>query len=219
MVEISRTPISIDVISDIVCPWCFLGKRRLEAALGMTPEVEATVRWKPFRLDPTIPPDGIPRRDYLERKFGSLDAVQPMHDQLEALGQQERIDFRFDLIERSPSSVDAHRLIRWCGSEGSQDAAVERLFQAYFTEGQDIGDAGVLAAAAEDAGLDPQEAAKRLATDQDRKAVEDEIDNAYAIGVSGVPCFIIDSRYAVMGAQEAHTLARALSEAAASRTN
>lgn len=205
----------IDVVSDVVCPWCYLGKRRLDEALELTPELNVAVNWKPFRLDPTIPPEGISRQAYLERKFGSVEANQPMYDDLVGLGRMEDIDFRFDRITRSPNTVDAHRLIRWAAEEDAQAPVVERLFFAYFTEGLDIGDHGVLATVADDAGLEA-DIASRLASDEDRAAVEAEIENAYKIGVTGVPCYIIDSRYAVMGAQESGTLAQALAEIAAS---
>lgn len=206
-------PLAIDVVSDVVCPWCYLGKRRLERALSLA-GVDSTVRWRPFRLDPTIPPGGLDRHEYLTKKFGSVEAVAPAHARLTALGKEEGIDFRFDRITRSPDTVDAHRVIRWAGAD-RQDAMVERLFRAYFTEGRDIGDQEVLAALAGDVGLDATAIARRLATDEDRAEVEAEIDNAYRIGVTGVPGFILDGRYAVMGAQPAKTLADAIAQVAA----
>jgi len=212
---IARTdPLSVDIISDVVCPWCYLGKRRLEAALELASERDVTVQWKPFRLDPTIPREGIGRRDYLERKFGSVEAVRPMHDQLAALGAAVGIDFRFDRITRSPNTVDAHRLIRWAAAEGVQDEAVERLFLAYFTEGLDIGHPAVLAQLGSDVGLG-REVADRLSSAEDRAEVEGEIETAYRIGVSGVPCYIVDRRYAIVGAQEPPVLAGVLAEIAA----
>jgi predicted DsbA family dithiol-disulfide isomerase len=211
-------PLSVDVVSDVVCPWCYLGKRRLEAALQLAPELDITVHWKPFRLDPTIPREGIERRNYLERKFGSVEAVQPMHDQLAGLGAAAGIEFRFDRITRSPNTVDAHRLIRWSEAEGAHQETVERLFLAYFTEGQDIGDPAVLARIAGDAGL-RGEVVDRLRSAEDRAEVEGEIETAYRIGVSGVPCYIVERRYAIMGAQEPPILVQALSEIAAARTN
>jgi len=211
-------PLSVDVISDVVCPWCYVGKRRLEAALELAPELHVLVQWKPFRLDPTIPREGIGRRDYLEHKFGSVEAVQPMHDQLAALGASVGIDFRFDRIARSPNTVDAHRLIRWAAAEGVQDETVERLFLGYFTEGRDIGDPAVLAQVGGDAGLG-QEVVDRLRSTDDRAEVAAEIENAYRIGVSGVPCYIVERRYAIVGAQEPPILAQALSEIAAGQMN
>jgi predicted DsbA family dithiol-disulfide isomerase len=213
------TPVAleIDVISDVVCPWCYLGKRRLDQALELTPELQASVRWKPFRLDPTIPPEGIPRSRYLEEKFGSLESVAPMHDQLADLGRIEGIDFHFDRITRSPNTVDAHRLVRWAEAENAQSQIVERLFMAYFTEGRDIGDPEVLVEAADDVGLDPTRIAEQLASDMDRATVEADIENAYQIGVTGVPCFIVAGQYAIMGAQEPGVLAEAFAQIAEAR--
>ncbi|KAB2866439.1 MAG: DsbA family oxidoreductase [Bauldia sp.] len=209
------TPLPIDVVSDVVCPWCYLGKRRLAAGLDLAPEIAATVRWLPFRLDPTIPPEGIDRRTYLERKFGSLEAVAASHAALTESGAAVGINFRFDRITRSPNTIDAHRLVRWAEPAGRQDAVVERLFRAYFTEGADIGDRAVLAMLAGEAGLDATEAAVRLDTADDRTEVEAEIEHAYRIGVTGVPCFILGGRAAVMGAQPAATLAAAIRDVAA----
>ena len=217
MTDSEPFPIAIDVYSDVVCPWCFLGKRRLETALAMVPDIVATIRWLPFRLDPTIPPGGIARGEYLTKKFGDPENYEPMYAQLEELGTAERIDFRFDLISRSPNTVDAHRLIRWSAQDGSQEAVVERLFQAYFTEGQDVGELAALLAAADDAGMDHGDTERRLRSDEDRQLVEDEVANAYKIGIRGVPCFVIDGKYAVMGAQDSSVLADAFMEITASR--
>jgi predicted DsbA family dithiol-disulfide isomerase len=207
---------TVDVVSDVVCPWCYLGKRRLERAIELLPRIELVVRWRPFRLDPTIPAGGIDRRDYLTRKFGSLDAVAATHAKLTELGRREGIVYRFDRIARAPSTVDAHRVIRWASALGLGEAIVERLFRAYFAEGIDIGDRTTLAELAEDAGLAGGTAA-RLASEEDSGAVVAEIEEAYRIGVSGVPCFIIDRRYAVMGAHPPETLVEAISQAVAAR--
>jgi predicted DsbA family dithiol-disulfide isomerase len=210
----SRPSISVDVISDVACPWCYLGKRRLERAVSLVSDVDVAVRWRPFRLDPTIPPGGISRKDYIVRKFGSLEAVGKAHAQLEAFGRAEGIDFHFDLIERSADTTNAHRLIRWAAADVKEDAVVERLFAAYFAEGKDIGNASILAATAGEAGLDAESIGARLATDEDRRAVAAEIEEAYRIGVTGVPCFIVGRRYAVVGAQPGETIAAAIRRAA-----
>src|SRR5262245_7326733 len=123
-----KPDITVDVFSDIVCPWCYLGKRRLGAARARLPGRRAVVRWPPFRLDQTIPPEGIPRAAYIVRKFGSLAAIEPAHRRLTELGEAEGVDYRFDRIERSPNTRDAHRLVRWAAGDGRQDAMVERLF-------------------------------------------------------------------------------------------
>ena len=209
--------LSIDVVSDVVCPWCYLGKRRLDHAIEMLPGFDVTVRWKPFRLDPTIPPEGIAREAYLTGKFGSVEAVRPAHDQLTDLGRIEGIDYHFDRITRSPDTTDAHRVIRWAAAANAQSHIVERLFMAYFTEGRDIGDPAVLAEAADEVGLDATLIVEQLDSDMDRATIAAEIDNAYEIGVTGVPCFVVDGRYAIMGAQETETLARALVDIQAER--
>jgi predicted DsbA family dithiol-disulfide isomerase len=213
---VSQPALTIDVVSDVVCPWCYLGKRRLERALATMPERAVTVRWRAFRLDPTIPPEGITRETYLTRKFGSVEAAADMYRRLTGIGSEEGIAYRFDRITRSPNTVDAHRLVRWAAAEGRQDAMVERLFAAYFTDGLDVGDDDVLARLAGKAGLDGDIAA-RLAGQEDRDAVTAEVEDAYRIGVSGVPCFILDQRYAVMGAQPAEVLADAIGQADAAR--
>jgi predicted DsbA family dithiol-disulfide isomerase len=209
--------LTIDVVSDVVCPWCYLGKRRLENALTLVPDVKVEVRWRPFQLDPTIPPDGIDRRVYIERKFGIAGTVTPMHERLAEMGVGEGIDFHFERIKRSPNTIDAHRLIRWAGAE-HEEATVERLFRAYFIEGLDIGDPAVLAALAGEIGLDRATVEKRLATDEDRTIVEQEVAEANRIGVTGVPCFIVGGRYAVVGAQAPETIAEAIQTMVQERT-
>ncbi len=214
--SISTQATTVDVISDVVCPWCYLGKRRLERAIGLLPQLEFAVRWHPFRLDPTIPPGGIDRRDYLTGKFGSLDAIAATHANLTALGNREGIVFRFGAITRAPNTVDAHRLIRWASVIGLGEVMVERLFRAYFTEGIDVGDRSALVGLAAELGLTGDIAA-RLASEEDSSEVIAEVEEAYRIGVSGVPCFIIDRRYAVVGAHPPETLVEAISQAVAAR--
>lgn len=196
----------IDVVSDVVCPWCFIGKRRLAAALAQRPDVAVTVNWRPFQLDPTIPRGGIDRKEYLRRKFGDDQRIAALHDHIRAAAADTGIAFRFEAIERSPNTLDAHRLIRWAHPLGVQDAVVERLFADYFLNGRDIGAPAVLAEAAASAGLDPAEVAARLATDEDEEAVREEIGTATRLGISGVPFFIFDGRYGVSGAQAPETL-------------
>jgi predicted DsbA family dithiol-disulfide isomerase len=212
----AKSTVSVDVVSDVACPWCYLGKRRLEEAVSLVQaDIDVAIRWRPYRLDPTIPPEGIDRNDYIIRKFGSLDAIGPAHAQLEAYGRAEGIDYRFDLIARSADTTDAHRVIRWSGAENREDAVVERLFAAYFSEGADIGDRSVLASVAADCGLDGARIVERLSTDEDRDAVAAEIEEAYRIGVTGVPCFIVARRYAVVGAHPGESIAAAIRKAVA----
>ena len=202
--------LTLDVFSDVVCPWCYLGKHRLERGLALVPELDVAVRWRPFQLDSTIPQGGIERRVYLERKFGGAEAIAPTHRRMTEMGAAEGIEFHFERIERSPNTLDAHRVIRWAATEGDEQATVERLFRAYFSEGLDIGDPAVLARLAAETGLDESVVAARLATDEDREAVAEEIAEAYRIGVTGVPCFVIASHYAVMGAQPPEAIASTL---------
>jgi predicted DsbA family dithiol-disulfide isomerase len=204
--------LSIDVVSDVVCPWCFVGKRRLEEAVARA-GVPIEVRWRPFQLDPTIPPEGKGRREYLEGKFGSLERVRPMHDRLVEIGRAEGIAFDFDRIAISPNTLDAHRLVRWAGETGRQQEMVEALFRAYFLEGRNIGAHTVLADVAAEVGLPRAGIAARLATDEDRDAVAAEIAAAQRIGVTGVPTFILAGRYGIAGAQAAEQLADAIKAA------
>lgn len=208
----SASSLTIDVVSDVVCPWCFLGKHRLARALETVGDLPVTVHWRPFLLDPSVPEEGLNRDDYLVQKFGSARAVDETHRRLSAAGAAEGIDYRFDLIRRSPNTSDAHRLVGWASAAGVGDAVVEALFRAYFTEGRDVGDHAVLADIAAAAGLDREEIAARLASDIDRAEIADAIRHAAEAGITGVPCFVLAGRYAVMGAQPAETLAKAIKE-------
>jgi predicted DsbA family dithiol-disulfide isomerase len=213
-------PVSIDIVSDVVCPWCFLGKRRLDRAIAAS-DVPVAVKWRPYQLDPTIPPEGKDRRRYLEDKFGKDGRIEAAHERLNELGRAAGIAFDFNAIKLSPNTLDAHRLIRWAASksvgEGAQDVLAEKLFSLYFEQGANIGDHAVLTDAAEASGMDRAIVAGLLASDVDRAAVEEEIHAAQRMGVTGVPCFIIEGRYAIMGAQEPETLADALRQVAQMR--
>ena len=209
-----REPLSIDVISDVVCPWCYVGKRRLEQAVAAA-EIPLVIRWRPYQLDPTIPPEGTPRRQYLEQKFGSAERIEQIHQTIRAAGAAEGIRFAFERIEVSPNTLDAHRLVRWADATGAQDRIVEALFRAYFIEGRDIGDRAVLAAIAASAGMERDAVSGRLASEEDRNAVLAEIDSARRLGVTGVPTFILAGRYGLVGAQPAEEIARAVKEIAA----
>ena len=207
-------PVTVDVVSDVVCPWCYLGKRRLEHAIAQVPEVAVAIHWRPYSLDPTVPPEGEDRAAYIIRKFGSLAAIDGAHERLIDLGRTEGIDYHFERITRAPNTMDAHRVVRWASAAGAGAAMVERLFAAYFSEGRDVGNHDVLGALAGEVGLPGPEISARLASDQDRDAVAAEIENAYRIGVTGVPCFILAGRYGVMGAQPVEALVAAIRQAA-----
>lgn len=203
----------IDVVSDTVCPWCFIGKRRLARALEMRPEVAFDVQWRPYQLDPNIPRDGVDRASYMKAKFGDGPRVAAMSESLKAEGLREGISFAFEKIDRRPNTLDSHRLIRWAASAGIQDTVVERLFAAYFLEGRDIGDPGVLEFLAADVGMDSIEVAALLAEDTDRAAVEREATLAGEMGITGVPTFIFASKYVISGAREAEVLVQVIDKA------
>jgi predicted DsbA family dithiol-disulfide isomerase len=209
----SSPPVAIDIVSDVVCPWCYVGKRRLEAALRERVDEQVTVRWHPFQLDPTIPPGGLDRRAYMVKKFGSAERIDEIHARLTEAGRSEGIDFAFDRIERSVNTLDAHRLLAWAGVAGVQDAAAEALFRAYFVKGRDIGDHAVRADIAAAVGLDRAEISEKLATSDGADTVRAEIDAATRIGVTGVPFFIFAQSFAVSGAQASAVLATAIDRA------
>lgn len=207
-----RPRLSLDIVSDTICPWCFIGKRRLEAALALRPEVLVEIRWRPYQLDPSIPEGGVDRGLYLERKFGA-QRTDEIHARIRESGEAEGIAFAFDLIERTPNTLDSHRLIRWAGAADVQDGVVERLFRTYFEEGGDIGDHATLVGIAEDCGMSSPLVGDLLAGSSDRDEVRQEIEIAQKIGVTGVPCFIFADRLAVMGAQPPEVLAEAIDRA------
>jgi len=207
-------PLAIEIVSDVVCPWCYVGKRRLATALAEA-GVPVVVSWRPYQLDPTIPPEGRSRRDYMQAKFGSPEKIKHIHERLEAIGEEVGIPFAFERILVSPNTLDAHRLIRWAGETGTADNVVEALFRAYFVEGRDIGDPVALADIAAANCIDRSDIAAKLASSEDRDAVRQEIDAAQRIGITGVPTFILAGRYALVGAQPAEEIAAALQSIAA----
>lgn len=205
-------PVEIDVISDVMCPWCFIGQKNLENALAATKHIKTDIRWRPFLLDPTIPKQGRDRQEYLNNKFGGKDKAKEIYARVEEAGKAAGINFNFKAIKISPSTIDAHRLLRWAGGVSSevQNKLAKRLFELYFLEGADIGDHGVLLTASIEVGMDQKIVVDLLAGDADRAEVIEEITKAQKMGVTGVPCFIIGNKYAVMGAQPAETLAQAI---------
>jgi predicted DsbA family dithiol-disulfide isomerase len=191
----------VDVIVDTVCPWCYVGKARFEKALAMRPDQVVEIGWRPFQLNPGIPRAGKDRRAYLSEKFGGGDRAERRYAVIGDAGRQEGIDFRFDRIERTPNTVDSHRLISHARREGRQHTMVDALFRAYFIEGRDIGEIEVLTEIAAESGLDGDAARSFLESDDDRAMVVGEDELARSLGVSGVPCYIVDRKYAVSGAQ------------------
>jgi predicted DsbA family dithiol-disulfide isomerase len=206
-------PLSVDVISDVVCPWCFLGKRRLDKALALVPDIDVQVSFRPFFLDPTIPPEGLDRNSYLTAKFG-VERLKTLHDPLIAAGKAEGIAYHFNKITRTPSSLNAHRLLRWSHMIGSQRSVAEALFMAYWCWGQDISDVKVLTAIAVVNGLNGEEIAELLSGETDAAAVLEEANLSQQIGISGVPTFVINRKYGMVGAQPPEALAKILRKAA-----
>jgi predicted DsbA family dithiol-disulfide isomerase len=200
----------IEVVFDLVCPWCFLGIRRLRRMLRSRPDVAAELIWRPFLLNPDLAPQGVPRQEYLVRKFGGEERARRLHGTIAELGRAEGLDFRFDRIRRVPHSLDAHRLVRWAGRFGMADGMVDAMFEAYFMEGADIGDAAALAAIAGRLGLEAPMARRFLATVAEVEAVHADNLRAHRLGINGVPCFVVAGRHAIAGAQEPEVLERLL---------
>lgn len=194
--------LKIEIFSDVVCPWCLIGKRRFERALAERPNAQVEITWRAFQLNPDLISDGIDRQQYLQQKFGGPDQAKQIYRRIEAIGAEEGIDFAFDKITRTPNTVLAHRLIRWARGHGVQDAVVEALFSAYFFDGVDIGNLENLVEIAVINGLDDEETFEYLNGPDGVREILDETRLAYNSGITGVPCFIINRQYAVSGAQE-----------------
>ena len=208
-----RTRVRIDVFSDTVCPWCWIGKRRLERTLEARPDLEAETVWHAFQLNPGMPAEGMDRREYLETKFGGADNARAVYGRVIAEGARESLPFDFDAIPRTPNTLDSHRLVRWAaGQPSGQTPMVEALFDAYFARGQDVGDAEVLTCVAAGAGYDEQGARKLLAGDAGCAEVAREDMQARRAGITGVPCFILDGKVAIPGAVEPDVFLRVFEE-------
>ncbi len=202
-----RARLPIEVVFDLVCPWCFLGTRRLRRALRARPELVADLMWRPFLLNPDQPATG---RETLARRPGGADRARRLHATLAEMGRAEGVPFRFDLIHRTPPSLDAHRLVRLAARRGVAEEVVDRLFLAHFAEGADIADHATLAGIAAAAGLDRGATRRFLAGDQEAEAVQAENLRAHRLGINGVPCFVLAGRHAIAGAQEPEVLQRLL---------
>ncbi len=206
----TRARLQIEVVFDLVCPWCHLGVHRLRRTLRGRPDLGADIVWRPFLLNPDIAPGGVARQDYMLRKFGGEERARRLHATIADLGKTEGLRFAFDRIRRIPPSLDAHRLVRFADRQGLADAAVHALFEAYFCEGQDIGDHAALATIAERLGLDGPAARRFLAGQQEAEAVHADNLRAHRLGINGVPCFVVQGRHAIAGAQEPEVLERLL---------
>jgi predicted DsbA family dithiol-disulfide isomerase len=210
--------IDIEVISDAVCPWCYVGKKRLEKAIAAVKgKHEITVRWKPFQLNPAMPKEGMGRKEYREHKFGSEKVVAELDRRMMDVGRQEHIPFALDKIEKTPNTFDAHRLIWFAGQKQRQNDVVDGLFRAFFTEARDIGDRDVLVDVAAAAGMDKAEVVRFLDSDDGVREVRAEEAKARNLGVEGVPFFTIGGRFAVSGAHEPATFLEAFEELAKSK--
>ena len=210
----AKARLPIEVVHDLVCPWCYLGVRRLFRTMRRRPDLLYELTWRPFLLNPDMPRSGMARSDYVIRKFGGEDRARRLYASITEIGNAEGLEFRFDRIRRTPSSVDAHRLVRWASHFARGSEVAEALFAAHFTDGYDIGDAAVLRAVAASCGLDPAAAATFLRSDEGVDAVHADNLRAHRLGINGVPCFVVAGRHAIAGAQEPEVIERLLDVAA-----
>ena len=208
-------PLQIDIVSDVVCPWCYIGKRRIENALALAADVPVHVNWRPFFLNPWIPREGIDRDTYLETKFGSVDAYKGIAQRVVAAAGEEGLSYRPETVKRQPNTIDSHRLIHWAEAAGKSGAVKQRLMELYFRDGGDLTLPETLVQAAADVGLDADDIRRRLATDEDVERISADAKEASDKGISGVPTFVLAGKYAISGAQPADQLARAIRQVSA----
>jgi predicted DsbA family dithiol-disulfide isomerase len=204
----------VEVVHDLVCPWCYLGTRRLIRTVRRRPALLVEFVWRPFLLNPDMPRLGMARSDYVIRKFGGEDRARRLYGSIADIGRAEGVPFRFDRVRRTPSSVDAHRLVRWSARFGRADEMVEALFAAHFADGRDIGEIGVLCAIAASCGLDQVAARAMLTSEAELDGVHADNLRAHRLGINGVPCFVVAGRHAIAGAQEPEVIERLLDVAA-----
>ena len=209
------TALHIDMVSDVVCPWCFIGKRRLEKAIALKPEIPVEVRFPPFFLNPWVPREGISRDEYLTAKFGSVEAYKGIAGRVVAAAGEEGLSYHPELVKRQPNTIDCHRLIHWADQKGKAAEMKQRLMELYFRDGGDLTDVNVLVQAAADIGLEPDDIRRRLGTDEDVELISSWAKEASEKGISGVPTFVFAQKYAVSGAQAAEQLARAIRQVSA----
>ncbi len=206
--------VRIDVVSDVVCPWCFIGKRRLEKAIALNPGIPVEVHYHPFFLNEWIPAEGISREQYLTTKFGSPERYKEIAQRVSAAAAEDDLVYAIDKVSRQPNTTDSHRLIYWASLEGKEAEMKQRLMELYFSEGADLSDKGVLVKAVADVGLDGDAVAKKLDTEEDLDVVSQRVEAAKSAGIQGVPFFIIDNAYALSGAQAPEQLAAVIQRAA-----
>jgi predicted DsbA family dithiol-disulfide isomerase len=210
-------PLTIDVVSDVVCPWCFIGKSRLEKALALKPDIPVEVRFHPYFLNPWVPREGMSRNDYLTTKFGSPEKYKGIAGRVAAAAAAEGLTYAVDKMQRQPNTLDCHRLILWAEAIGKAAQMKQRLMQLYFTEGADLSSHDVLVGAAADIGLDPAKTREMLASDTDVERVEAAANSAKDAGIDGVPTYILGGVAAVTGAQSPEVLANAIEQVATNR--
>lgn len=208
-------PLVLDVVSDVVCPWCYIGKKRIEDALALVPDVPVQLNWRPFFLNPWVPREGITRDEYLTQKFGSVEAYKNIAGRVGEAARAEGLEYNAQLVKRQPNTIDCHRLIHWAGAIGKSAEMKQRLMELYFRDGGDLTDANVLVQAARDVGLDGDDVRTRLATDEDVELISGNAQEAAEKGISGVPTFVFAQKYAVSGAQDPQALARAIRQVSA----
>lgn len=204
--------VRLDIISDPICPWCYIGKANLDRAIADSGHNPFEIEWRVFQLNPDMPPEGQDRKTYLAAKFGGPERAQQIYDRIRDAAAESGLDVDFQRIGRTPNTMDAHRLIRWAGTSGNQDALVEQLFRRYFVKGQDISDPAVLTDAAVSVGMEREIVERLLAGDADRQELADEDAAAREMGITGVPTFIVGGKYVLQGAQPAETWARVIEE-------
>jgi len=204
--------IKLDIISDPICPWCFIGKSRLMKALEAEPDHPFVIEWHPFQLNPDMPAEGMDRRAYLETKFGGKENAVRVYSEIEQHATEEGLEIDFAAIKRTPNTINAHRLIHWAGIEQKQNAVVDALFAAYFKEGRDIGDTDVLADIADSAGMDAAVVRKLLESDADVEDIRKRDTHSREMGVNSVPTFIVANQHAVPGAQPADLWRRVIAD-------
>ena len=208
-------PLKIDIVSDVVCPWCYIGKKRIEDALKLAADVPVDVDWRPFFLNPWVPREGISRDEYLTAKFGSPEAYKGIAGRVVAAAGEEGLSYHPERVKRQPNTIDCHRLIHWADAQGKAAEMKQRLMELYFRDGGDLTDVNVLVQAAADVGLDADDVRRRLATDEDVALISDWAQEASDKGISGVPTYVFAQKYAVSGAQPAELLARAIRQVSA----
>jgi predicted DsbA family dithiol-disulfide isomerase len=208
-------PLRIDIVSDVVCPWCYIGKHRIESALELVEDVPVEVHWRPFFLNPWVPREGISREEYLTAKFGSVEAYKGISGRVVAAASEEGLSYRPELVKRQPNTNDCHRLIHWAEAQGQSAAMKQRLMELYFRDGGDLTDIDVLVQAAADCGLDADDTRRRLATDEDVALISAQAKEAADKGISGVPTYVFAQKYAVSGAQPREQLAAAIRQVSA----